>query len=61
MRDEPEDARTSLACGCEVRAYRDFLGRVVGEVRAKGASCTREDHRVGSTIVMPGREHARQE
>jgi len=55
-----EDARRLLACGCDVRTYRDFLGRVVGEVVAKGTECPRPDHTAGQTIVMPGREHARQ-
>ena len=46
-------------CGCEVRTYRDFLGRVVGTIQARGPECTREDHAPGQTIIMPGRDNAR--
>jgi len=53
--------RKTLACGCEVVAARDFLGRVVGTVMAKGATCTQPLHAPHHVIVMPGREHARPE
>jgi len=56
-----EEARKTLTCGCDVRAYRDFLGRVVGEVLTKGTECPRPEHEPGQTVVMPGREHARPE
>ena len=52
---------TTLACGCEVRTYRDFLDRVVGTVVARGAACPKPEHAEGSVIIMPGREHARRE
>jgi hypothetical protein len=56
------DASTkTLACGCEVRTYRDFLQRVVGTIVAKGRECPAVDHETGRTIIMPGREHARPE
>lgn len=50
-----------LACGCEVRTYRDFLGRIVGTVLARGAECARPEHAEGQAVIMPGREHARPE
>lgn len=55
---EAETSRT-LACGCTVRTYRDFLGRVVGTILTTGEDCGRPEHAVDQTIVMPGREHAR--
>jgi hypothetical protein len=55
-----EDEKT-LACGCRVRTYRDFLGRVVGTIRTRGAECSIEEHTVGHSVVMPGRENARPE
>ena len=54
------DVKT-VPCGCEVRTYRDFLGRVVGTILARGADCSKAEHAVGQTIVMPGRENARPE
>lgn len=53
--------RKTLACGCDVDASKDFLGRVVGKVVAKGAACAQALHAPGQVIVMPGREHARPE
>ena len=50
-----------LACGCDVRTYRDFLGRIVGTVLARGAGCARPEHAEGQTVIMPGRENARPE
>ncbi len=52
------DTKT-LACGCTVDAFRDFLQRVVGRIVEKGVECPRAEHAVGQTIVLPGREHAR--
>jgi hypothetical protein len=40
---------------------RDFLGRVVGKIVEKAASCGRDDHDVGRVVIMPGRENARPE
>jgi hypothetical protein len=57
----PDTAVKTLPCGCEVRTYRDFLGRVVGTIQARGPSCPRDDHAAGQTVIMPGREHARQD
>jgi hypothetical protein len=57
---EPQERKT-LACGCQVDASRDFLGRVVGKVVTKGESCSQALHTEGAVIVMPGREHARPE
>ncbi|NOT27303.1 MAG: hypothetical protein HOP16_14520 [Acidobacteria bacterium] len=57
---EPQE-RKALACGCQVDATRDFLGRVVGKVITKGETCTQALHSTGAVIVMPGREHARPE
>ena len=54
-----DDAVKTLACGCEVKTYRDFLGRVVGTVLSRGPECSRPEHAVGQTVIMPGREHAR--
>ena len=48
-----------LPCGCAVQAKRDFLGRVVGTITARGAGCSRDEHTPGHVVVMPGREHAR--
>jgi len=56
MADEEVKA---LPCGCEVRTYRDFLGRVVGTIVVRGPECQREEHGLGQTVIMPGREHAR--
>jgi hypothetical protein len=58
MSDEVEK---TLACGCRVKTYRDFLGRVVGTILTRGAECSKDEHAVGHTIVMPGRENARPE
>jgi hypothetical protein len=54
-----EPATKLLACGCEVRTSRDFLGRIVGTVLTRGPECARPEHAVGQTIIMPGRENAR--
>jgi hypothetical protein len=51
----------ALPCGCEARTYRDFLGRVVGTIVTKSATCERAEHAVGQTVIMPGRENARPE
>ena len=50
-----------LACGCTVKTSRDFLGRVVGTITARGAQCARDEHGPGRVVVMPGRENARAE
>ncbi|MDE3155540.1 MAG: hypothetical protein KGN76_10585 [Acidobacteriota bacterium] len=47
-----------LSCGCRVTTRRDFLGRVVGTIVERGASCARPDHAPGQQVVMPGRENA---
>ena len=59
LSDMSDEAVKTLPCGCEVRTYRDFLGRVVGTIVTRGVACTRDEHAVGQTVVMPGREHAR--
>jgi hypothetical protein len=51
----------ALACGCQVQTYRDFLGRVVGTILARDGQCPHAEHTAGKTVVMPGRENARQE
>ena len=53
--------RKTLGCGCEVETYRDFLGRVVGSITTRGASCPEPSHAVGHVVIMPGRENARPE
>ena len=60
---DTEDTKTrkTLACGCEVEAARDFLGRVVGTVITKGETCAQALHIPAAVVVMPGREHARPE
>ena len=58
MSDEGEK---SLPCGCRVKAYRDFLGRVVGTILTRGSECQKPEHTPGQTVIMPGREHARPE
>ena len=58
---EDMKARKTLACGCEVDASRDFLGRVVVTVVTKGEACAQTMHVPGQVVVMPGREHARPE
>jgi translation elongation factor EF-G len=50
---------TRLACGCEVRTSRDFLGRVIGTIVTRGGECPRTEHAPGHAIVMPGRDNAR--
>ena len=56
------DASTkTLACGCVVRTYRDFLQRVVGTIVSRGQACPTVEHEAGKTIIMPGRENARPE
>ena len=57
---DPTTQKT-LACGCQVDTARDFLGRVVGKVVTKGATCAQALHAPGQIVVMPGREHARPE
>jgi hypothetical protein len=52
--------RKTLACGCQADTTRDFLGRVVGTIVAKGEGCSQALHVPGRVVVMPGREHARQ-
>lgn len=56
-----DEAVKALPCGCEARTYRDFLGRVVGTIVTKSDTCLRAEHAAGQTIIMPGRENARQE
>lgn len=51
----------TLACGCQVETARDFLGRVVGTITARGDACPRREHVAGHVLLMPGREHARPE
>jgi hypothetical protein len=58
MSEEPVKA---LPCGCQVRTYRDFLGRVVGTIVTQAATCPRAEHAAGQTVIMPGRENARPE
>ena len=48
-----------LACGCEVQTSRDFLGRVIGTIVARGGECARSEHAPGHVVVMPGRDNAR--
>jgi hypothetical protein len=55
------EARKTLACGCEVLTYRDFLGRVVGAIVTRGTSCQKAEHVPEAIVIMPGREHARPE
>ena len=47
-----------LTCGCTVVPGRDFLGRGVGRIVTRGASCPRADHVVDRTVLLPGRENA---
>jgi hypothetical protein len=61
MMSMTDSAMKTLACGCEVRTYRDFLQRVVGTIATKGPECASPEHEAGKTIIMPGREHARPE
>lgn len=55
MAGEP---RSTLTCGCVVATHRDFLGRGVGTIVERGASCPRADHVAGHTLLLPGREQA---
>ena len=57
----PKNDTKQLPCGCTVKASRDFLGRVVGTITERGATCASGDHTPGKVVVMPGREHARPE
>ena len=61
MGDAQNDEVKQLPCGCTVRTTRDFLGRVVGTISARGAQCPRQEHTAGHVVVMPGRENARPE
>jgi len=56
-----DDLVKTLPCGCQAKTYRDFLGRVVGTVLARGEACGKPEHAEGATVIMPGREHARPE
>ena len=56
-----DSAMKTLACGCQVRTYRDFLQRVVGTIVTRGPECASPEHDPGKTVIMPGREHARPE
>ena len=53
--------RRTLACGCQVDAGRDFLGRVAGTIVIRGDACPSAEHVPGHVLVMPGRENARPE
>jgi hypothetical protein len=53
-----QDGRATLACGCEVRTARDFLGRGTGTIVERGAQCPRNDHQIGYVVLMPGRDNA---
>ena len=53
------ESRKTLTCGCEVRTYRDQLGRVLGAVETRGPTCPRPEHQPGAVVIMPGRENAR--
>jgi hypothetical protein len=54
-----DDAEKTLPCGCRVKTYRDFLGRVVGTILTRGSDCPSPEHTAGHIVVMPGRENAR--
>ncbi len=56
-----DDAAKTLPCGCQVRPFRDFLGRGVGTVLTRGTQCTRDEHQTGQTVLLPGRDNARQD
>ena len=56
-----QEAVKALPCGCQASTYRDFLGRVVGTIVTKSATCQRAEHAIGQTVIMPGRENARPE
>jgi hypothetical protein len=56
-----DEEQKTLACGCVVATYRDFLGRGVGKVTTRGEQCARPEHEPGQVVIMPGREHARRE
>ena len=51
----------TLACGCVVSTYRDFLGRGVGKIVTQGDGCARPEHAPGQVVLMPGRDNARPE
>jgi hypothetical protein len=53
-----DESTATLACGCQVRTARDFLGRVTGTIVVRGDQCPREDHRQGHVVLMPGRDNA---
>ncbi len=48
----------TLPCGCRVRTHRDFIGRVLGTILARGIDCTDARHTIDAAVIMPGREHA---
>jgi len=56
-----EGGRKTLACGCTVDTYRDFLGRVVGRIVMRGEACDKAEHVPDQVVIMPGRENARPE
>jgi hypothetical protein len=56
-----EGEQKTLACGCMVATYRDFLGRGVGKILARGEQCQRPEHAPDQVVLMPGRENARPE
>ena len=53
-----DEDRKTLTCGCVVTTARDFLGRGVGTIVTRGASCGRTDHQPGHVLLLPGRDHA---
>lgn len=57
-RPTTDDTEKTLPCGCRVRTHRDFLGRVLGTVLARGPRCGDARHTVDAPVIMPGREHA---
>jgi len=56
--DVPEQQTNTLTCGCVVETGRDFLGRGIGTIVARGESCPRADHVPGHIVLLPGRAHA---
>jgi len=53
-----EPSRIQLSCGCDVQTSKDFLGRIVGTILARGDTCPRPDHQPGRVVLLPGRDNA---
>ena len=46
------DETKALPCGCQVNPYRDFLGRMVGQILTKGGTILGTSNRSGARFAL---------